>query len=100
MDKFIEKLNNLEIDDLTRNNVLTALEVMSDGKRFHIIKTEEYKEYAVLINDQIVIKTKKYDYAGGVAMRNESTVGIKEFVEYIATRSNEIHETQERIRML
>ena len=98
MDVLLEKLNKLDISDLSKFRAKDALETICAGSRYHIIKTEEYKEYAVLINNTIVIKSKQYDYAGATALRKETPVSLEDFVAYLDSRAVEIEETQTRIR--
>lgn len=98
MDVLLEKLNSLEISDLSKARAKDAIETICSGSRYHIIKTEEYKEYAVLINNTIVVKSKQYDYAGAVALRKETPVSLEDFVSYLESRAVEIEETQTKIR--
>ena len=96
----IEKIDSLEISDTAKFRAKDAITTMQEGRRYHIIKTEEYKEYAVLINDQIIVKTKKYNYDGSVAIRKDTPVSLVEFVDYLNERAVEIEETQANIRSL
>lgn len=86
--KLIERIENMEnIDDVVKSAAISAIQTMLEGNKYYTIKTEDYKEYAKLINDTIVIKMKQYDMSGSVALRKEYSVGLQEFVEYVASKT-------------
>ena len=83
----IERIEKMEdIEDTVKNAAIMAMQSMLEGNKYYTTKTEDYKEYAKLINGQIVIKMKQYDMSGSVALRKEYSVGLRDFVDYVGSK--------------
>lgn len=90
-DILIKRVEEMDISDDTKSRVVDALETMLAGSRYYFVKSDEYKEYSVIINNTIVVKTKQYDIYGSTTLRGEDIYSLEDYVAYHESKIEELN---------